>query len=136
MIRPLALLATLLITAAPAGAAAPADTAILPPDAAVARVLRAQPAIQAAVSQIRAEEATRRRLEAGPYEWALRLGGQQRLTRPPAAVGCQSISICEVGVIRRRRSRPMVRRCTKGRWGLSSMFSIARVQWTFHSRVT
>ncbi|HMW53584.1 MAG TPA: hypothetical protein PKD33_15965, partial [Rhodocyclaceae bacterium] len=84
MIRPLALLAALLITAAPAGAAAPADTAILPPDAAVARVLRAQPAIQAAVSQIRAEEATRRRLEAGPYEWALRLGGQQRLTRLPA----------------------------------------------------
>lgn len=84
MIRPLALLATLLIAQAPAGAAASADTAILPPDAAVARVLQAQPAIQAAVSQIRAEEAARRRLEAGPYEWALRLGGQQRLTRLPA----------------------------------------------------
>ena len=81
-----AALLALLCIARPAAAAEAIDAAILPPTAAVARVLQAQPALQAAASQLRAEEANRRRLEAGPYEWALRLGGQQRLTRPPAAV--------------------------------------------------
>lgn len=54
----------------------------LPPTEIVARVLLAQPAVQAAGSQIRVEEANRRRLEAGGYEWNLRLGGQQRRSRP------------------------------------------------------
>ncbi|MBI2277255.1 MAG: TolC family protein [Dechloromonas sp.] len=54
----------------------------LPPADIVARVLRANPTVQAADSQIEAEEANRRRLEAGPYEWSVRLGGQQRRTNP------------------------------------------------------
>lgn len=54
----------------------------LPPDEIVARVLRANPTVQAADSQIDVEEANRRRLEAGPYEWSLRLGGQQRKAYP------------------------------------------------------
>jgi cobalt-zinc-cadmium efflux system outer membrane protein len=54
----------------------------LPPTEVVARVLLAQPAVQAAGSQIRVEEANRNRLEAGSYEWSLRLGGQQRRSRP------------------------------------------------------
>ena len=44
-------------------------------------------------------------------------------------VGSTSTSIRESGFILRRSAPPMVRRCTKGRWGESSMFSIARVQW-------
>ena len=54
----------------------------LPPDAVVARVLRASPAVQAAAGQVRVEEANRRRLEAGPYEWNLRLGAHQRKVYP------------------------------------------------------
>lgn len=54
----------------------------LPQTEIVARVLLAQPAVQAAGSQIRVEEANRSRLEAGGYEWNLRLGGQQRRSRP------------------------------------------------------
>jgi outer membrane protein TolC len=54
----------------------------LPPDEIVARVLRANPTVQAADSQIDVEEANRRRLEAGPYEWSVRLGGQQRRAYP------------------------------------------------------
>ena len=52
----------------------------LPPDEIVARVLATNPGVQAAGSQIQVEEANRRRLEAGPYEWSVRLGGQQRLS--------------------------------------------------------
>ncbi|MDD2664994.1 MAG: TolC family protein [Dechloromonas sp.] len=66
--------------AASAVAADPAST--LPPAEIVARVLRDAPDVQAATSQIRAEEANRRRLEAGPHEWNLRLGGQQRRSAP------------------------------------------------------
>lgn len=54
----------------------------LPPTEIVARVLRDNPAVQAASSQIRVEEANRNRLEAGHYEWNVRLGGQQRRSRP------------------------------------------------------
>ena len=54
----------------------------LPPDEIVARVLHANPMVNAASSQVRAEEANRRRLEAGHYEWNVRLGGQQRNTKP------------------------------------------------------
>lgn len=54
-----------------------AETPNLPPADIVARVLRAAPAVQAATSQWRAEEANRQRLEAGHYEWNIRLGSQQ-----------------------------------------------------------
>ena len=54
----------------------------LPPDEVVARILRANPMVNAASSQITVEEANRRRLEAGQYEWNVRLGGQQRKTTP------------------------------------------------------
>lgn len=55
---------------------------VLPPDEAVARVLQANPGVQAAGTQVRAEEANRRRLEAGGYEWSLRVGAQQRRYTP------------------------------------------------------
>lgn len=54
----------------------------LPPNEIVGQVLAANPTVQAAGSQVRAEEANRRRLEAGHYEWSLRLGGQQRKVTP------------------------------------------------------
>lgn len=54
----------------------------LPPNEIVGHVLSANPTVQAAGSQVRAEEANRRRLEAGHYEWSLRLGGQQRKVTP------------------------------------------------------
>ena len=79
--KPLALL--LLIGFGHALAATPAPE--LPPDEIVARVLRGNPGVQAAASQIRVEEANRSRLEAGNYEWNVRLGGQQRRVRPASA---------------------------------------------------
>ena len=42
--------------------------------------------VNAASSQITVEEANRRRLEAGQYEWNVRLGGQQRKTTPNNAL--------------------------------------------------
>lgn len=57
----------------------------LPPTEIVARVLRGNPSVQAAASQIRVEEANRTRLEAGTYEWSVRLGAQQRRVSPVAA---------------------------------------------------
>jgi len=54
----------------------------LPPSEIVARVLRENLSVQAAAGQVRVEEANRNRLEAGPYEWNVRLGGQQRRTTP------------------------------------------------------
>ena len=54
----------------------------LPPAEVVSRVLLANPSVQAASSQIRVEQANRSRLEAGSYEWSLRMGGQQRRSRP------------------------------------------------------
>lgn len=59
--------------------------AVLPPAAAVARVLREHPAQAAGELAIAASAAERRRLEAGPHEWTLRLLGQQRRSLPPAA---------------------------------------------------
>jgi len=58
------------------------STPNLPPAEIVARVLDTNPSIQAAGSQVQVEEANRRRLEAGPYEWSIRLGGQQRRAYP------------------------------------------------------
>ena len=60
----------------------PSATPNLPPAEIVIRVLRANPAVQAAGSQLQAEEANRSRLEAGQYEWNVRLGSQQRKTYP------------------------------------------------------
>lgn len=57
----------------------------LPPTEIVARVLRANPNVQAASSQIRVEEANRSRLEAGTHEWSVRLGAQQRRVSPVSA---------------------------------------------------
>lgn len=54
----------------------------LPPSEVVGRVLTTHPGVQAAGSQVRVEEANRTRLEAGHYEWNVRLGGQQRRTTP------------------------------------------------------
>lgn len=71
------------LLAAFAGASVAAEpTPGLPPADIVARVLRASPAVQAAAGQVAVEDAHRRRLEAGHYEWNVRLGGQQRRTRP------------------------------------------------------
>jgi outer membrane protein TolC len=54
----------------------------LPPTEIVARVLRENLSVQAAAGQIRVEEANRSRLEAGHYEWNVRIGGQQRHSKP------------------------------------------------------
>ncbi|NTV71995.1 MAG: TolC family protein [Azonexaceae bacterium] len=54
----------------------------LPPPEVVTRVLLASPTVQAAAGQVRVEEANRTRLEAGQYEWNVRLGGQQRRSKP------------------------------------------------------
>lgn len=71
-----------LCTVLSAGALAVEATPNLPPQDAVARVLLAAPNVQAASSQVSAEEANRTRLEAGQYEWNVRLGGQQRRANP------------------------------------------------------
>lgn len=57
----------------------------LPPAELVTKVLGASPGVRAATGQVHVEEAHRRRLEAGGYEWNLRLGGQQRRTYPAGA---------------------------------------------------
>ncbi len=75
----------LLSTAIFASAQAAEPMPNLPSEAVVVRVLRESPAIQAAAAQVRAEEANRRRLEAGPHEWSVRLGSQQRKTLPANA---------------------------------------------------
>lgn len=72
-----------LVSMLAAGRAVAAEpTPGLPPDEIVARVLHANPSVQAAASQIRVEEANRDRLEAGQYEWNARFGGQQRKSSP------------------------------------------------------
>ncbi len=76
----------LLLTATGAsfGASAAEPTPNLPPTEVVARVLRANPTVQTATGQVRVEEANRSRLEAGPYEWNLRFGANQRRVYPAA----------------------------------------------------
>jgi outer membrane protein TolC len=54
----------------------------LPPTEIVAHILRGNLSVQAAAGQVRVEEANRNRLEAGHYEWNVRLGGQQRRSKP------------------------------------------------------
>ena len=75
-------LLALLLIGLGAGASAAEPTPNLPPAEIVARILTAHPTVQAAGSQIQVEEANRQRLEAGPYEWNVRLGGQQRKAYP------------------------------------------------------
>lgn len=58
----------------------------LPSSAVVQRVLFANLGIQAASSQVRVEEANKIRLEAGSYEWNVRLGSQQRKSYPGAGL--------------------------------------------------
>lgn len=58
------------------------NTPELPPVAIVERVLRNVPLVQAAGSQVRAEEANRERLTAGSHEWNARFGSQQRKVYP------------------------------------------------------
>lgn len=53
----------------------------LPPTAQVAQALRAHPMVRAAAAGVRAEEANRDRLVAGPHEFALRLASQRRQDR-------------------------------------------------------
>ena len=79
------ILVFILCTAASLAAAAEEATPALPPADAVVRVLLANPSVQAANSQLRAEEANRDRLEAGPHEWSVRLGGQQRRVTPSSS---------------------------------------------------
>lgn len=67
---------------ATAASAADGDLPNLPPARDVARLLADAPAIRAALAHRDAEEANRSRLEAGPHEWNLRAGAQQRRTRP------------------------------------------------------
>ena len=55
----------------------------LPPSEIVAHLLRTSPMVTAADSFLRAEEANRARLAAGPHEWTLRLARQQREVRAP-----------------------------------------------------
>lgn len=50
----------------------------LPPDEVIRETLRAHPDAQAANSEIRFEMANRERLEAGSYEWNLRMGGDRK----------------------------------------------------------
>jgi cobalt-zinc-cadmium resistance protein CzcA len=57
----------------------------LPDAALVARVLASQPAVEAALLDVDTERAQRARLVAGPYEPAVRAGGQARRVDDPAA---------------------------------------------------
>jgi outer membrane protein TolC len=76
------ILLTSLVGTSFAAEVTPNATPNLPPAEIVIRVLRANPLVQAAGSNLQAEEANRSRLEAGQYEWSVRLGGQQRKTNP------------------------------------------------------
>lgn len=81
----LALLVPLVPMLAVGAVQAAETTPYLPPAEVVARVLRSHPAVLASVSQVTAEEANRTRLEAGDYEWNVRLGSQRRRSNPVAA---------------------------------------------------
>ena len=77
------LIVLLAALAGPAAAETPAAAFPgLPPAEVVARVLREHPEVQAAAAQVSVEEAHRQRLQAGEHEWNVRLGGQQRRSRP------------------------------------------------------
>jgi len=57
------------------------DAPDLPPANQVEKALRAHPLVRAASFGVQAEQANRERLEAGPYEFAVRLASQQRRER-------------------------------------------------------
>lgn len=70
------------------GALAAPPLPYLPPAADIERidrVIRHSPELLAGESLVAAEQANRRRLEAGEQEWTLRLGGQRRRSTPAAA---------------------------------------------------
>lgn len=58
-----------------------ADGSDLPPTTQVMKALQAHPLVRAAAAGVRAEEANRDRLDAGPHEFALRLASQRRQDR-------------------------------------------------------
>jgi len=62
--------------------AADADPSDLPPAAQIEQALHGHPMVRAAEAGVRAEEAQRARLEAGPHEFALTLSGQRRRDDP------------------------------------------------------
>jgi outer membrane protein TolC len=62
-------------------AALAVDAPDLPPAAQVAAAVRAHPLVRAAGSGVAVEEANRDRLMAGPHEFAIKLGAQQRRER-------------------------------------------------------
>lgn len=70
------------------GALAAPPLPYLPPDAEIGRIdriIRQSPELRAGENLLAAEQANRRRLEAGEHEWTLRLGGQRRRSTPDAA---------------------------------------------------
>lgn len=69
----------------PAHARAAGDMADLPPPDVVRKVLRAQPAVLAALADVSADEANRARLRAGSYEATVRVNGQRRRTDDPSS---------------------------------------------------
>lgn len=76
-------LAMMLCAAFPILAGAADTHPELPPAEVVARLLKSSPMVTAADSLLRAEEANRTRLTAGPHEWTVRLARQQRDVRAP-----------------------------------------------------
>lgn len=76
------LLISFLMAAAGVAATDAAPAADLPPVVQVKKALFAYPAVQAAAAGVRAEQANRERLDAGPHEFSLRLSSQQRRERP------------------------------------------------------
>ncbi len=85
MKKPVQTLIALFIAGLSASAVAAENLTGLPPTEMVARVLQESPTVQAAASTVRAEEANRRGLEAGQYEWNVRVTGQQRRSNPANA---------------------------------------------------
>lgn len=70
-----------MVAAAQAGASDTADHGDLPPAAQVEQAIHGHPMVEAAMAGVRAEDAHRARLEAGPHEFALKLSGQRRRDR-------------------------------------------------------
>lgn len=84
----------------PLGAAYQATSALLPlpPQAAVQAQLQAQPSVRQALAQQAQALAVGRRLRAGPYEWSLRLGTQQRREQPGSGLPDQRYREPELGL--------------------------------------
>lgn len=80
----LVVLSIALLSALMPTSALPATAPDLPPEAQVFAALRSNPAVSAADEHIEAQEARARRLGAGPYEWTLDLGEQNRRVRSTA----------------------------------------------------